>query len=318
MRHKEIKKNINRICLSMFVFIGIVSALQVASIVLFSVVGIFIREETIEVEITKELFGGFSYLIGYIFAILFYKVAFKKFFQPMKIQKHVGSHPIAFIFSALGMLLAISKLVGFFSFGGGEVVFEKYQDYNIVLLVFTSVLIPAFCEELFFRGLILTNLLPYGRGFAIIASSVIFGLSHGNHDQILFATLSGLILGWLYCESGSLYCSVIVHMFNNLIATIETVLIGNLSEELAIKICMLLEFSILLFGVISIVYLLYVRNREPKNEYSKGFLAKDMQSVLPSRAHFTLTEYMKGFFSPAMIVFLCYVVLNEIAYVYFY
>ncbi|MBR4295537.1 MAG: CPBP family intramembrane metalloprotease [Clostridia bacterium] len=305
MRYKEIKKNINRICLSIFVFIGIVSALQVVSLLLFSVVRIIPHEKTVELEIARKIFDGFSYLIGYIFAILFYKAAFKRFFQPMKLRFCVGSHPIASVFAALGMLLAISNFVGIFNFGGSEVSFQKYQDYDIVLLVFTSVLIPAFCEELFFRGLILTNLLPHGKGFAIIASSAIFGLVHGNHDQILFATLSGLILGWLYCETESLYCGVIVHIFNNLIATIETVLLGNLSEDLAIKICILIEFSVLLFGVISIVYLLFMRKREPKNEYPQDC------------TRFTLTEYMKGFFSLAMIVFICYVVLNEIVYVYF-
>ena len=43
-----------------------------------------------------------------------------------------------------------------------------------LLLAFCSV--PALCEEFLFRGCILSNLLPYGKTTAILASAVLFSM----------------------------------------------------------------------------------------------------------------------------------------------
>lgn len=81
-------------------------------------------------------------------------------------------------------------------------------------IVFVAVLVPIL-EELFFRKLLCNKLLPLGEGYAIILSSVIFGLSHGNLFQFCYAFFVGLVLSLIYVKTGRIIYGVIYHMFLN-------------------------------------------------------------------------------------------------------
>ena len=96
--------------------------------------------------------------------------------------------------------------------------FEKilaplYNSLKIPDIFFLS-FVAAFCEETFFRGLILTN-------FGLIISSITFGIVHlpGTKYWIyaLWATLSGALLGWLFMLTGSLWLPILAHAINNII-----------------------------------------------------------------------------------------------------
>jgi sodium transport system permease protein len=82
-------------------------------------------------------------------------------------------------------------------------------------------LTPALCEETFFRGLMLSGLRRWGPWAAIGISALLFGLLHGSLYRLLPTFILGLLLGYAVWRSGSLYCSVIIHVLNNgLIATL--------------------------------------------------------------------------------------------------
>ena len=65
---------------------------------------------------------------------------------------------------------------------------------QIIMMVFTTAIVPALCEEFLFRGAILSNLEPYGRGSAILFSAFLFGLMHQNLFQIIYTTIQGCTL----------------------------------------------------------------------------------------------------------------------------
>lgn len=71
-------------------------------------------------------------------------------------------------------------------------------------------------EELIFRGAVLKTLEPFGKWFALLASSLAFALMHGNFAQIPFAMAAGLILGYIAMEY-SIWYSLLLHISNNLI-----------------------------------------------------------------------------------------------------
>lgn len=71
-------------------------------------------------------------------------------------------------------------------------------------------------EELLFRGLVLRMLQPHGKQFAIIMSSLLFGLLHGNVIQIPFAFLVGVVLGYVTVEY-SIVWAIVLHVFNNFV-----------------------------------------------------------------------------------------------------
>jgi sodium transport system permease protein len=75
---------------------------------------------------------------------------------------------------------------------------------------------PAICEELAFRGFILSGLQRTHRyRLAAVMSSIAFGIVHMIPQQVFNATLLGLVLAALALRSGSLLPGVIFHLIFN-------------------------------------------------------------------------------------------------------
>jgi sodium transport system permease protein len=76
--------------------------------------------------------------------------------------------------------------------------------------------LPAFCEEITFRGFILSGLRHVGKKWwAIGLSAVFFGMAHTAIQQSIAATGVGLVLGYLAVQSGSLVPGMLFHMTYN-------------------------------------------------------------------------------------------------------
>ena len=89
-----------------------------------------------------------------------------------------------------------------------------------VSLLCTAVFAPFF-EEWLFRGIVLRGLLGKLKPvWAILISSVVFGLFHMNLWQAIPATLMGLMLGYVYWRSGSLKLTMLMHCANNTLSIV--------------------------------------------------------------------------------------------------
>jgi len=145
---------------------------------------------------------------------------------------------------------------------------DPTQPIWLVLMAFA--LAPAVCEELAFRGFILSGFGRRGRAWlAIILSSITFGAMHMIPQQVFNATLLGLVLGMMAIHSRSLLPCVVFHfLYNGL-----SVLRGRIPEKwvpengLEHFVSMGpdgLRYSwplLLICGVITIVLLLWVQNQ---------------------------------------------------------
>jgi sodium transport system permease protein len=77
-------------------------------------------------------------------------------------------------------------------------------------------LTPAICEELAFRGFILSGLRHMGSKWGAIAiSSVLFGVTHGILQQSISATLVGMVIGYIVVQTGSLLPGIAFHLVYN-------------------------------------------------------------------------------------------------------
>ncbi|MFA8434464.1 MAG: lysostaphin resistance A-like protein [Marinifilaceae bacterium] len=74
-------------------------------------------------------------------------------------------------------------------------------------------------EELLMRGVVLEGLLQnYEPRKAIIWSAVFFGVLHMNLAQFVGAFLIGIVIGWLYWKTDSLWPGILIHFVNNSLA----------------------------------------------------------------------------------------------------
>ncbi|MBQ7595385.1 MAG: CPBP family intramembrane metalloprotease [Clostridia bacterium] len=89
--------------------------------------------------------------------------------------------------------------------------------------------VPAVAEEFAVRGVVMQPLRKYGDRFAIIMSSLIFALMHGNMLQIPFAFIAGIALGYFAISTGSIWTSVAIHLCNNLFSIILSTLYDHSS-----------------------------------------------------------------------------------------
>lgn len=217
----------------------------------------------------------------------------------------------------VGPLILIG--IGFCAFANISVsiagsLFESFGiDYNVdfgdrpkgitgfLLSFIATAIIPALVEEFACRGLILGSLKKYGEYFAILASAVIFGLMHGNFQQIPFAFTVGLILGYITVKSGSLWIACLVHSLNNCVS----VAMEYIFSEFSVKVQNLIYNSYLMFALLAaIVGLCWLFKRD-----DNALRLKKCDDILTEK------EKHKIFFtSPLIIAFSAICIIEALAF----
>lgn len=177
------------------------------------------------------------------------------------LSKYVYVAVISIVFSlALNNIVLLSDLAEY-SIAYQEAAEALYSPSLIVQILCLGIVTPIM-EEYIFRGLIfkrLRNRLPVAR--AIISSALFFGIYHGNLVQMIYGTLSGILLAYLYEKYGSLKAPILAHMLMNTVACILTeadVFTWIFSEKIRIA-----SITIGCATIASIMYL-YIQKIEEK------------------------------------------------------
>lgn len=138
------------------------------------------------------------------------------------------NYKVILISIVLGILcfiinIAVSSLFnGVLTFTGYRFSSSGTADYstlNFVIDILTVAILPAICEEFIHRGVLLQGIKHIGFKKAIIISSVLFGLVHFNIQQVSYAIVVGLILGFVSVVAKNIYPAMIIHFINNFIST---------------------------------------------------------------------------------------------------
>ena len=95
----------------------------------------------------------------------------------------------------------------------------------VAFVLVVTFLAPA-VEELTYRGLGISLLLPWGSMPAIGVTGVLFGAAHGLLIALPVLTIFGLVVGWLRVRTDSVYPGMALHSAFNGIALIAAVSIG--------------------------------------------------------------------------------------------
>lgn len=125
---------------------------------------------------------------------------------------------------------------------------------GFIMSVFRIVIVAGVVEEVVMRGYTLGNLRFFGDGFAIVISSVVFALIHGNFTQIPFALISAFGLGYFSVKTGTMWTGVIIHIINNFISVLFYYIGDSIDENLNTLIQLVIIYGSVFVGVISFAY----------------------------------------------------------------
>lgn len=184
-------------------------------------------------HIFQVIFSFLGFLLPFV---VIFKLADVRISSIISFSKPKKEHILPFTLMGLGFCAFSNILVNFTEsfFSKTNINYDVPQPetpegiFGFMLVLISTVFIPALMEEFVCRGLILGHLKKYGDGFAVIISSLLFGVMHGNFEQTPFAFLVGLVLGYITIKSKTIWIAVFVHGFNNLISVVMSYLPKNL------------------------------------------------------------------------------------------
>lgn len=307
---KHYRSVINRIAGTMLIFLALSNALAMIGMGL-EFVWDMIPNEMIA-DIAGSLTDGVVYILSFMLPVCFFRLFSKgKRVEPMKLSPKLPRATFVYIMAGMAVILAAAYLnyymisfTDYAAFAEENLWVDTYDTPHAIVMSFvTMAIIPAFVEEFLFRGLIQTNLRPFGRGVAIVGSAVLFGAMHQNIQQIFYATVAGLVLGYLYEITDSIWCGILLHLMNNAFSVFETAITKQLNPEFAERVCTLAEGVIFGVGAICLIWMICRRRQEI--DLSQGCFGRE----LPQASGYTACELdgkrkIRLFFSPLMITFL--------------
>ena len=104
--------------------------------------------------------------------------------------------------------------------------FDEYGPLALTVAGIMVVIVGPFAEEVFFRGFVYSGLvLRWGVLAGLIVSALIFSLAHASVAILIPIFFAGVVLGWLYHRTGSLWGCVWVHVTQNAFAFAATLLL---------------------------------------------------------------------------------------------
>jgi hypothetical protein len=118
--------------------------------------------------------------------------------------------------------------------------FISQSPGSLLLITFIGAVVPAICEETFFRGSLQSFLEEINPKTAIIFTSIIFGLFHFQLAFTIPLILIGIYLGILIYYTKSLYLVMIIHFLNNFKSIAVINLYGTESETYTTNIYILI------------------------------------------------------------------------------
>ena len=315
------ERNYKRMCLK----VGIATLLNTVLLNLFSIIGpiisgyiepfipglakkLLVNADDLFYSIEQILFL-LAYLAGFLVpSFIFILCVRKEEREPLRLGiAFKGDFPLELI-AAIGIVL-ISAYV--------NAIMVSFIDYSLVLssdpvntpikllISFVSIaIVPALCEEFLFRGCILSYLLPYGKMTALIASSALFALMHGNFAQFIYTFAAGIVLGAVYIESGSIWPSTFIHLFNNFYSVICGAIYDTYGDDPKVVLVLnAADILLIIAGLAALGWVIYRRVFRGKLE---------IEAIPEKKYEISGKSAFKLFFSPTVIISIVFSLLGAV------
>ncbi|MBQ9847699.1 MAG: CPBP family intramembrane metalloprotease [Clostridia bacterium] len=244
--------------------------------------------------------------------IVYYLIKGRKLSEPMLIVSKRGPHILFLVFAAMVFVSGMLLIKFFYFVNGGNVasLVNFYQDFSGTTegsghleIILSLIIIPAFCEEFFFRGIVLSEYRKFGTANAVIISAVCFAMLHFSIENLFIYLFAGLLLGFVTAVSRSIIPSIALHLLSNTLsiyasdAFLRVTVVKNGAYFIGFVLVVLTGLSLILMlsRVESIFY---------------GYAEKPPAEALPPKS---IANFAKVYLSPTFLLliaaFVCVTVL---------
>lgn len=117
------------------------------------------------------------------------------------------SMPLTTLINAISMLFVDNTVMA---------LGEQILGVAFPVMLFFMAVVPAFCEETLFRGVVYGGFRKHGDKFAaVLLSGFLFGIMHMNLNQALYAFAIGVLLALLFEATDSIFPTMLFHFVYN-------------------------------------------------------------------------------------------------------
>lgn len=212
---------------------------------------------------------------------------------------------------APGMVLLISMVFGMSGMMAVELLSSAFDIPNTLADQFEAMsktmsgflaicIIGPIMEEIMMRRVILREIKMKTKSTwtAIIISAAIFAIIHINPIQVVFAMPAGIILGWLYCKTGTLLVPICLHILNNTLSFLSMRAGSDGDDVLSIKTNVGL-IAFLVLAIVSVITAIWIirfyaklkKQQEQEAEAAAALAAEPTEST--SKGTFQGDNYEK-------------------------
>lgn len=143
---------------------------------------------------------------------------------------------------------------------------------EFIVAVFIMAFLPAFFEELFFRGAMQNLFTKWWKNafLAILVTAVFFSLIHASVYLFISRMILGIVLGAMFYQTKNLWVNIIAHFLNNFIALCQMFYISRSGKPVnADKLDPKVDWWVALLALAAIVFLLRLLAKYSKTNLQK-------------------------------------------------
>lgn len=200
-----------------------------------------------------------------------------------------------------GIITVFFNALGFEFASSGEPEIKNIAD--IIAFFVGTAIMPPLAEEFAMRNVLMQSLRKYGNLFAILASAFCFGIFHGTPNQIPFALLCGLFIGYAVTATESIWTGVIIHFIVNGISCMYYIVAYFTDEDTGDHVYYITVAVLAVLGAIcGIIYSL-----KYKDDFKRIMAAKGPEDYKTSE------KFKKFIFSPVMIIAIIIFIIEAIS-----
>lgn len=288
LRKKFEKKNIRRV--SNAAGLGVIGYIIIQFTMSFVLIippfGTMYFENLVFQSVVNVFLSSFSILIPFALAGIYlekktYTDVFK-FERPVSVPLMLSAVPFGFLVCLIGNYLTNIFVEVMANIGITLTAPELETPSDVfgrIIYAVSVAVVPPLVEELAMRGTVMQPLRKHGRWFAIIASSLVFGVLHGNFIQAPFALIAGIGIGYAVCVTDSIWTGVLIHFCNNFYSVMMNFMVEDIPDEARLNkvyyITHIVLYSVSIIGTV-VFFVIGRKYKQPKVKTVKNGFVKMM------------------------------------------